>query len=116
MMVLLKKSPGERYRQDSRRLRLEREQPTEFSYPAACRSGQTNAPPAENALRARRNCLLLRSVVCSEPLPRDQLVEAPDHPAVPQMSFAFRAAFDPVWAARCGPLFHSASSEGHQAA
>src|SRR6202035_113878 len=111
MMGFLKKSSGGRYQPDLRRLLLGKEPPTEVSCPAACRSVQTNAPPAKSVLRAQRNCLSLRSVECSGPLPRDLLVGVLDHLAVPQMSFAFRAAFGRVLAARCDPLFHSASSE-----
>src|SRR3984957_2702015 len=109
-MAFLKKSSDAESQQGSRRLLRGKEQPAEVSCPAACRSRRTNAPPAENAPRARRNCPSLRSVECSEPLPRDWLFGVPDHPAVLQMSFAFRAAFGLVWAAHCDPLFHSASS------
>src|ERR1700722_3275906 len=111
MMAFLKKSSGAQSQQGSRWLRRGREPPAEVSCPAACRLRRTNAPPAESGLRARRNCLSLRSVEFSEPLPIDRLVGVPDHPAALQLSFAFRIAFGPVSAALCGPLFHSASSE-----
>src|SRR5579862_205448 len=116
MMEFLKTSFGGRYQPDSRWSLLEREQPTGFSYPAACPSVRTNAPPATNVLRAQRNCPSHRSVECLEPLPKDRSVLVPDHFVAPQKSFPSRAAFGRVLAARCGPLFHSAGSEENQAA
>src|SRR5579863_3372872 len=116
MMASQTRSSGGRYQPDSRRLPLGTGPPTGVSYRAACRSERTSAPPAENALRAQRNYLSLRSVERSEPPPTGRPVEVPEHLAVLQKSFAFRAAFGPALAARRGPLFHSASSESNQAA
>src|ERR1700678_4105668 len=116
MMAPRSRSSGGRYWPDLRWLPLEKEPLAEVAYPDACRSRQTNAPPAVSVRRARRNCPSLRSVERSELLPRDWLAGVPVHRAGQRMFLPFRAATGPALAARRGPVFRWAWWGENQAA